>query len=81
VHLTVSAGPRRAVRPVIAPGRRRWTTHAGTLSLGARGCFGNHACYSWADGGRSYQVSLHARRPSARTLAALAEVVRSIPVP
>jgi hypothetical protein len=80
VHLTVSAGPRRAVRPVIALGRRHWTTPTGTLSLGARGCFGNHACYSWGDGGRSYLVSLHAGHPLAHTVAALAEVVRSIPV-
>ena len=55
------------------------TTPPGVLSIGARGCFANHACYAWADGGRSYRVSLHAWRPPAQTLAVFARVVRSIP--
>jgi hypothetical protein len=76
-HLTVSAGPRRA-RPVIALGRRHWTTPPGRLSLGARACFGNHACYAWDEGDQSYLVSLHAWRPLAQTVAVLGRMIRSI---
>jgi hypothetical protein len=50
-----------------------------TVSDGPGGCFGDHVCHRWTDGGRSLLVSIHAWSPSRQTRTVFAAVVRSIP--
>jgi hypothetical protein len=58
-------------------GERAWTTNPGRLVFGD--CFGNHLCYRWRQGGRRYQIDLHAWEPVTQTVQVLRAIVRSTP--
>jgi hypothetical protein len=58
-------------------GRRAWTANPGELVFGD--CFGNHLCYRWREGGRGYQIDLHAWDPVGETVDVLRAIVLSTP--
>ena len=73
--LTVPRGY-ATTRP-IALGERDWTKNRGQLVFGD--CFGNHLCYRWSQGGRGYQIDLHAWEPVTQTAQVLRAIVASTP--
>jgi hypothetical protein len=73
--LTVPRGY-ATTRP-IALGERAWTKNRGQLVFGD--CFGNHLCYRWRQGGRGYQIDLHAWEPVKQTVDVLRAIVVSTP--
>jgi hypothetical protein len=73
--LTVPRGY-ATTRP-IALGERDWTKNRGQLVFGD--CFGNHLCYRWRQGGRGYQIDLHAWEPVKQTVDVLRAIVVSTP--
>jgi hypothetical protein len=66
-----------AASPAVKLVSSSWDGHRGTLVLGD--CFGNHLCYRWRQAGTNLQVDLHGWEPFTETVAALRQIVQSIP--
>jgi hypothetical protein len=73
----ITVPPDYLVTAPVPLGRRDWTTAPGSLVFGD--CFGNHLCYRWRQGGRGYQIDLHAWDPVTQTARVLRAIVRSTP--
>jgi hypothetical protein len=83
VRLDAALVTRERASPIVL-GSRRWGGLTGTLALApsfdrSPTIHGDHLMFVWRRGGVGYVVSLHVWAPPAETVAALKQVVESVP--
>lgn len=74
--LMLSRGGEAGGAPVLL-GHPRWGGHRGVLVLGD--CFSTHLCFRWSEHGIPYQIDIHGWEPFTQTVAALHNIVLSLP--